>query len=290
MFSLLGAPRLSGSEQSAEGSVSGGMGGPFSAAYDLAGNLIVTDPSHYRVLRLDASRQPVSWFGGPGSEKGRLNFPLGVAVAADGLIYVADSNNCRVQLFDTEGRVKAALGSIGSTAGSFAHPQGICLDPSGRLLVADTRNHRVQIFANGEPIAVIGELGDEKDQFRLPTAVLTGPDGEIIVLDSKHGLVKVFGQDLSFRRSFGGAGTGPGMLNMPQGMAIDESGHLWVADSGNHRVAEFSLEGKLISVTGKRGSGEGEFVNPTGGAIRGQEVCVVDNGNARLVFLHRKSS
>ena len=286
VISLLGASRLEGSSPSSERSASEGLGGPFAGVFDPRGDLIVTDPSRYRLVRLDSARRQVSTFGEPGAEQGRLNFPLGVALGPDNLIYVVDSNNCRVQTFDTDGRVKGVLGSIGSTAGSFAHPQGICFDAAGRLLVADTRNHRVQIFQGNDLVAVIGELGDEKDQFRLPTAVLAGPGGEVLVLDSKHGLVKVFGADLGFSRGFGGVGNGPGMLNMPQGMALDGSRRLWVADTGNHRIQAFSLDGKVVSVIGKRGSAAGEFDSPTGVVTRGDELCVLDNGNGRVQFLN----
>ena len=116
----------------------------------------------------------------------------------------------------------------------------MAVDKAGRLLVADTRNHRIQIFQRENLVGVIGELGDDDDQFRLPTAVVTRDSGEIVVLDSKHGLVKIFGDDLKFKHRFGGVGSNPGLFNMPQAMALDESGHIWVADTGNHRIQEFS--------------------------------------------------
>jgi tripartite motif-containing protein 2/3/tripartite motif-containing protein 71 len=109
-----------------------------------------------------------------------------------------------------------------------------------------------------------------------------------VVLDSKHGLVKVFGEDLKFKHSFGGVGSNPGLFNMPQAMALDESGHIWVADTGNHRIQEFSPDGKVISVVGKPGAGAHEFRSPSGIAIYGRKVCVADNGNGRLQYVERK--
>src|SRR5512137_2057808 len=84
MISLLGSSGSRASERSGDGTGPNGMGGPFGVAYDPSSGLIVTDPSRYRILRLDSANKPVSWFGGPGSEVGKLNYPLGVAVGADG--------------------------------------------------------------------------------------------------------------------------------------------------------------------------------------------------------------
>lgn len=264
-----------------------GLRGPFDLALDASGRLLVTDPPSYCVLSLDEAYKPDFGFGGPGAAAGKMNFPKGIAVDGNGLVYVADCNNCRVQIFSPTGEFLRVIGSIGSIGGTFANPQGVHADAEGRLLVADTRNHRIQIFRGSDLVAVIGDLGDGEDQFRLPTACVTGPEGDIFVLDSKHCLVKVFGKDLKFRRCFGGVGSAPGLLNLPQGMTLDDRGHLWIADTNNHRLQEFTLEGTLVSVLGRHGRGPGEFDGPTGVACRGAIVCVADNGNGRVQVLSR---
>jgi tripartite motif-containing protein 71 len=285
VFSFLGTIPLHGSTPS--DSDAAGLKGPFDVAFDPSGNLLVTDPSRYRVVRLDSSNRPSGSFGKPGSGIGLLNFPKGLAVGPDGLIYVVDSNNCRVQVFDANGAVKLVLGSIGSIGGCFSTPQGVFVDAIGRVLVADTRNHRIQIFQGENLIAVIGELGDGQDQFRLPTACAANAHGDVVVLDSKHGMVKIFDKDLKFKNSFGGPGKSPGMLNMPQGMGLDEAGNIWVADTGNHRIQEFGFDGKVLFVAGKQGSGPDEFKSPTGIACRGDKIFVADNGNGRIQVLAR---
>lgn len=42
---------------------------------------------------------------------------------------------------------------------------------------------------------------------------------------------------------FGGKGTGPGLLDDPRRIAVDGSGHLWVADYGDGRLQEFDPPG-----------------------------------------------
>lgn len=295
MFSLLGIVTLHGSSKadsklppgSGPGKAIGEVGfkGPFALAFAPSGNLLVTDPPRYRVVRLQRENKPLDSFGKAGSHVGRLNFPKGIAVDRNGLVYIVDSNNCRIQIFDEKGAVKRVIGSIGSIGGSFANPQGIYLDGKDRILVADTRNHRIQIFENFVLMAVLGDLGDDESQFRLPTDCAVRPDGVIVVLDSKHGLVKLFGKDLKFKSSFGGVGSNPGQLNSPQGMALDDKGNVWVADTGNHRIQQFDPEGKLVSAVGKSGSGPGEFNSPTGITCREAKIYVADNGNKRIQII-----
>lgn len=263
---------------------------PFSLAFDSTGSLLVTDPSLYRVWRLDDSMTVSNMFGRPGSIPGSFNYPKGIATDSNNFIYVVDSNNCRVQVFDISGRLFKIVGAIGSIGGLFATPQGICIDRKNNMLVADTRNHRIQIFESFQLVSVIGELGDGNDQFRLPTACQATPDGEILVLDSKHGLVKLFDKNGNFKRSFAGDGSSPGMLNAPQGMVLDSDGSVLVADTGNHRIQKFDFSGKLISIWASDNSGAPLFKTPTGLAVKDGSVYVADTGKGAIIKLNTSNS
>ena len=50
---------------------------------------------------------------------------------------------------------------------------------------------------------------------------------------------------------------------------MDSEGNVWVADSGNNRVEEFSKEGEFECSVGESGHEEGELDNPQGVAIDG---------------------
>ncbi|MGC8659312.1 MAG: NHL repeat-containing protein, partial [Desulfomonilaceae bacterium] len=221
---------------------------PFCLCLDSKGSLLVTDSSLYRVFRLNDSLQPIASFGKPGSGAGSFNYPKGIVTDSNDLVYVVDSNNCRVQIFEPSGKLHKTVGGIGSIGGLFATPQGVCLGPKDKMFVADTRNHRIQIFESLKLVSVVGELGDRNDQFRLPTACQVGSDESIWVLDSKHGLIKIFDKDGKFRSSFAGEGKEPGLLNAPQGMILQPSGALIVADTGNRRIQKFGPDGKLVKV------------------------------------------
>jgi len=55
--------------------------------------------------------------------------------------------------------------------------------------------------------------------------------------------VQVFNADGAFLREFGGAGNQPGQMSEPVGIAINETGEVFVADSWNQRVQVLSSEG-----------------------------------------------
>ena len=81
----------------------------------------------------------------------------------------------------------------------------------------------------------------------------------------------------------GGEGTDPGQFTRPNGVAVDEEGHIVVADSRNNRVQIFNTNGVFVNAFGTSGTGPGEFDRPCGVCIspRG-EIIVVDFGNNRV--------
>ncbi|HKG56124.1 MAG TPA: hypothetical protein VKA85_02640 [Candidatus Limnocylindrales bacterium] len=81
----------------------------------------------------------------------------------------------------------------------------------------------------------------------------------------------------------GGRGTGPGELDRPRGVATDERGTVFVADTGNNRIERFSSSGGYISTIGAPGSGRGQLAGPMGvAADRDGRVWVADTGNRRV--------
>jgi hypothetical protein len=80
VFSLLGSKAVQATTPSTGGQSPSSLKGPFGIAFDVSGNLLVTDPAQYCVSCLDSGFVLVSSFGGPGSQIGRLNFPIGSCV------------------------------------------------------------------------------------------------------------------------------------------------------------------------------------------------------------------
>jgi sugar lactone lactonase YvrE len=81
----------------------------------------------------------------------------------------------------------------------------------------------------------------------------------------------------------GGQGAEPGLFDGPRGVATDRSGTVFVADTGNHRIQQFSSSGNLIGLIGGPGTGPGQFDRPTGVAVTtGGRLLVADAGNRRV--------
>ena len=82
----------------------------------------------------------------------------------------------------------------------------------------------------------------------VPAPVALGPDGSIYLLDAPRLQLKKFDPCQCLFETipcFGGEGQGPRHLHDPHGIGIC-GGNLFVCDTGNHRLAVFSLHGFVL--------------------------------------------
>ncbi len=82
----------------------------------------------------------------------------------------------------------------------------------------------------------------------------------------------------------GSSGSDNARLDNPEGVAVNATGHIYVADTHNNRVQVFDNTGKyLYTISG--------FSNPTGVAVNSTgHVYVVDNGNHRVQVFNNAGS
>ncbi len=66
---------------------------------NLVGNVYVTDPESYRILKFDDKGELLRVWGQYGSDASSLNLPTGIVLSAAGEVYVADSENSRLVVF-----------------------------------------------------------------------------------------------------------------------------------------------------------------------------------------------
>ncbi len=119
----------------------------------------------------------------------------------------------------------------------------------------------------------------------------------LYVADVEQDQVLVYDADtLKLKRRIGTGGhkhelTTPGDFARPSGVAVDQDGNLYVADTLNNRIEIFDGDGNFISTFGKAGDGPGYFSRPKGVAIDSDDhIWVVDGMQDRVqVFNQRRA-
>jgi DNA-binding beta-propeller fold protein YncE len=81
----------------------------------------------------------------------------------------------------------------------------------------------------------------------------------------------------------GGKGIGRGQFDSPTGIAVDGTGNVLVADTGNGRIEKFSPTGTFLGMVGTKGTGHGQLGGPNGIAVdRAGNLYVAEASNHRV--------
>ncbi len=208
---------------------------------------------------------------GCGVTNSTLELPSAVAFDAAGDLWVADGGNNRILEFTPPfrsgmgaslvlGQATFLTATAGTTQTTLADPEALAFDAAGDLWVADRANSRVLEF--------VPPFSD-------------GMDASVVL-----------GQQ-SF--TTGTTGTSASDLSAPYGLAVAPNGDLFVADTFNYRVLEYTppftsgMNASLVigqtSLTGaSAGSNASKFTIPTSVAFGpGGQLFVADYGNHRVL-------
>ena len=129
----------------------------------------------------------------------------------------------------------------------------------------------------------VSRKGGYKPRFTWKKSILIFASLTLILLMCSLTVVRAGGYTLVL--TFGGFGSGDGQLRMPNGVAVDSSGCVYVCDyqnNANCRIEKFDSSGNFIRQIGSCGTGLGQLKNPRSVVVYGSLLYVADQGNHRI--------
>jgi hypothetical protein len=267
---------------------------PGSVRADASGNLYVAD-SYNNTIRKVTADGVTSTVAGVAGTAGSANGPAatatfngtaGAVMDSSGNLFVADNGNNVIREVSASGTVSTFAGTVGTrgvvdgtgTSAQFYDPQNLALDSANNLYVADgagnvvrkiTPAGLVSTFAGAAVNGGPGPSGSSDGtgsaaQFNRPTGIIVDATGNVYVADygndtirkvSPAGIVTTLAGSPAVSGSLDG--TGPAArFNGPAGVAVDSSGNVYVADSGNSTIREVTQAGVVTTVAGSAGVNE----------------------------------
>jgi len=298
---------------------------PWGVAVDGSGNVFIADTFNSRIREVDhttgiittVAGTGVQGFGGDGgpATSAKVSYPEDVWVDGGGNLWIADSQNNRIREV-VAGTINTVAGN--GTAGGIGdggsallaelwEPRGVWVDGSGHLFIADQYNARIREVIAGTITTVAGNgtggfSGDggvaTSAQLNRPMHAIADTSGNLFIADYANMRVrKVSGGNISTvagnGRSCGAAGDGgpatSATLCNPSAIAVDPSGDLFIADTGNNVIREVT-PGDVISTFAGNGiqgsSGDGGLATsaalnaPSGVTTDASgNVYIADTGN-----------
>lgn len=276
---------------------------PEAVTVDGLGNIYIATQDS-RICRVDRGTGVISTVAGTGDQgfngddqaatSAQLHSPSGVAVDGLGNVYIADTFNERIRRVDaTTGVITTVAGNgmygssgdnLPATSAQLGHPWGMAVDGLGNLYIADYDNQRIRrVDATSGFITTVagdGTFGFSGDngaatgaQLSQPSGVAVDALGNLYIADRANNRIRRVDASTRIITTVAGTGTagfsGDGVatsaeLNDIIGVAVDGSGNVYIADSGNNRIRRVST-GAITTVAGTGALG---FSGDGGAAIR----------------------
>ncbi len=300
---------------------------PHGVFANTSGDIYIADTENHCIRKVDANTQiinTVAGIGGSGGFSGdgeaatsaKLKKPQGVFVNTSGEIYIADTDNNRIRKFVEGGNISTVAGNGTSgysgdggpaTSAELDHPKGVCLNNSAEVVIADTNNGCVRQVDIINEISTFGPaVGpglNRPAQIAIYYNVSEGKYYLFIADENNHRIRKL---DTSTGSIMAVAGTGTlgfsgdtdlatnAELNHPEGVSVDTSANIYIADTENHCIRKVDANTQIINtVAGIGGSGgfsgdggpaasakldkpQGVFVDASG------NIYIADSNNHRI--------
>ena len=239
----------------------------------------------------------------------RFNHPFGLAVDVNGDLYIADVGNSVIRKMDTTGKVSTFAG-VGGVKGSadgldslatFNKPFGVATDAAGNVYVADASNNKIRRIGTAGSVSTFTGTGivgasnvADSVTFNSPLGVAVDGNGNVYVADYENNLIRKVTQAgvVSTLAGSGAKGADNGLdtaatFNLPEALAVDGAGNVYVADNGNDLIRKVTPSGQVRTLAGNGRPGKSDgtgsaasFNSPFGIAIDANgNLYVADSGN-----------
>ncbi|MBL4886180.1 MAG: hypothetical protein JKY95_16815 [Planctomycetaceae bacterium] len=241
----------------------------------------------------------------------KLNEPYEIRFTRNGDMYFVEMVNNIVRKVDHQTSIITTVAGTGqkgyhgdngpATKAHFNRPHSIAFDAEENLYICDIGNHRVRVVDADTGIvttfAGTGKKGPNPESAKLPNISLSGPralafDGKHLWLALREGNA-VYKIDLNKKMLFHIAGTGgkagykgdggpakQAVLAGPKGIAIDNKGNIFLADTESHTIRRIDAQtGIITTLVGNGKKGDGPDGDPGSCKLnRPHGVYVADDG------------
>ena len=253
----------------------------------------------------------VNGYNGDGIDaiNAQLNAPMGVAVDASGNIYIADDGNYRVRKITVAtGKISTVAGTgvqgfsgdgMPATSAKLGDPWHITFDADDNMYITDYSNNRIRKVdaSNGIITTVAGNgirdyYGDDRPAtaaaLNLPVATAIDSYGNIYIADFNNnsirkvtastGIISTIAGDGDYGYNTDGIKAVYATLAYPGGVAVDDSGNVYLTDSDNSRIRKINASDGIISTIAGNGT-SGDSTLATNATLNYPQAITLSSGN-----------
>ena len=273
---------------------------PYGVQVDSSGNIFIADSYNFEIREVSASNgvlntlagNQTDGYNGDGisSTNAELNYPYGIALDGAGDIFIADLNNDRVRKLSPNAQFPAtAIGASVNQTFTFDVNAGTTIGAikiltqgaTGLDFVAQTSDSsstlcKAQTYSAATTCTVDVTFAPKAPGTRMGAIEIADGSGNLLV--TEYLAATGTGPQVAFYPgSLTTIGSGS---SAPYGIAVDGSGNVYLADTGNHRVLKETLSGGSFTQS-TLGSG---LVSPESVAVDGAgNVYIGDSGSTQVI-------